>query len=429
MTFAHEAVAALPTGGNADAAAIRAMCERRFAYVLDTSESAASFVAVDPVSGTLPLYLIQSGILFQYDSTDSTTVADGVTCLVSSEGKRYKTNGVSVPYAVLSRSTSAQPGSPSVGDTYIVPTAATGAAWSGQDGKIAIYTARGWQFAVSPIGREIYVRDVDSYYHRNASGVWTAGVGALVLSANSVTLQNVLGANASFQIKVENQTTNTPPGSPSPPTAYIIGSSPTGAWSGNAGKLAICLSGTAFTIIAPVAGDQVYDKARNAVFQFDGTTWKSTNGVFADTARATNASITSFSTQIPFDDTIPQQTEGTQVISLNFTPKSITNKLRVRFKADISTNSAAPGHGIASLFQDSNSNAIKATSAYFGAASSIVQIALDHEYVPGTTSLITLAVRLGSSVGGATVFPNGTNGSRVFGGSGAMSLTVDEIIA
>ncbi|WP_448043823.1 DUF2793 domain-containing protein [Bradyrhizobium liaoningense] len=289
MTFSHEAVTALPSGANADAAAIRSMCERRFAYVLDTTESAANFVAVDPVSGTLPLYLIQSGILFQYDSTDSTTVADGVTCLVTNEGKRYKTNGVAAPYAVLSRSTSAQPGSPSVGDTYIVPTAATGAAWSGQDGKIAIYTARGWQFAVSPIGREIYVRDVDAYYHRNDSGVWTAGVGSVALQVNSVTLQNVLGANASFVIKVENQTTNAPPVSPSPPTAYIIGPSPTGSWAGNAGKLAMCLTAGTWTIITPATGDTVYDKAQANSYRFDGSAWISSTGVWVGRASVFSA--------------------------------------------------------------------------------------------------------------------------------------------
>ncbi|MGJ4932181.1 DUF2793 domain-containing protein [Bradyrhizobium sp. HKCCYLS2038] len=426
MTFAHEAVAALPNGANADAAAIRAMCERRFAYVLDTTESASNFVAADPVSGVLPQMLFQNGNGFLLDPLDSTTTADGVTCLVTFDGKRYKTNAVAAPHSVLSRTTTTQPGSPTVGDTYIIPTAATGAAWSGQDGKIGVYTARGWQFVVSPIGREIYVRDVDAYYHRNASGTWTGGVGTIALLAGSVTLQNVLGANASFTVKVENQTTNTPPASPSPPAAYIIGSSPTGAWAGNAGKLAICLASGTFTIITPVAGDQVYDNARNTTFQFNGSAWVATNGVIADTKSVFNNVRGGSGTAIPWDDTIPQISEGVQVISTTFTAKSVTNKLRIRFDASLIPDTG----GIdvtAALFLNSNSNAICATSVYLASINHPGPITLLHEFVPATTSSITLSVRVGSAVG--AVYWNGTSSARKLGGSQAVSLTVDEIIA
>ncbi|MGJ5032364.1 DUF2793 domain-containing protein [Bradyrhizobium sp. HKCCYLS2038] len=426
MPFNHEAVAALPSGANADAALIRAMCERRFAYVLDTGEDSRNFVAVDPSSGVVPLYLIQSGNLFQYDSADSTTTHDGVTCLVSSDGKRYKTNAIAAPYAVLSRTVTAQPSSPTSGDSYIVPTAATGAAWAGQDGKIAIYTARGWQFAISPIGREIYVRDVDTYYHRNASGTWTAGVGAVALQTGSVTLPNVLGATASFVIKVENQTTNAPPVSPSTPTAYIIGPSPTGSWSGNAGKLAICLTAGSFTIIAPATGDQVYDKARGAVFQFNGTAWTATNGVFADSKTVTNDVRSGTSTVIPWDDTIPQISEGTEVISTTVTPKSVTNKLRVRFEASLSPDTG----GIdvtAALFLNSVTNAIRSTSIYLASINHSAPVVLTHEFVPATTSPITLSVRVGPAAGG--VYWNGTSTGRRLGGNQVITLTVDEIIA
>lgn len=375
MTFAHEAVAALPSGANADAAAIRAMCERRFAYVLDTSESAASFVAVDPVSGVLPLYLIQSGILFQYDSTDSTTVADGVTCLVTSDGKRYKTNGVTAPYSVLSRSTNAQPASPSVGDAYIIPTAATGTAWAGQDGKVGIYTARGWQFAVSPIGREIYVRDVDAYYHRNNSGTWIAGVGAIALQANSVTLQNVLGANASFVIKVENQTTNAPPASPSPPAAYIIGPSPTGAWAGNAGKLAICLTAGSFTIITPAVGDTVYDKAQANSFRFNGTTWVSSTGIWVgrtsvfSAGGAPNSGLLGGNSNLyTYSVLTPPTSTKRQVIDtptkITYQAKKVGALLRFHYTADCHFAPGTSGVSVSNnpvvlaLFRDSESNAV-----------------------------------------------------------------------
>lgn len=373
MTFAHEAVAALPNGANADAALIRAMCERRFAYVLDITEDSRNFIAVDPVSGVLPQVLFQNNISFLFDPTDSTTTHDGVTCLVTSDGKRYKSGTITPPYSVLSRSTSAQPASPSVGDAYIVPTAATGAAWAGQDGKVAIFTARGWQFAVSPIGREIYVRDVDTYYHRNNSGTWTAGVGAIALQANSVTLQNVLGANASFVIKVENQTTNIPPVSPIPPTAYIIGPSPTGSWAGNAGKLAMCLTAGSWTIITPAVGDTVYDKAQANSFRFNGTTWVSSTGVWvgrastfsvgaAPTSPGGNNNIYTYSVTVP--PNVVQRRSVDTATTLTYAAKKAGAVLRFHYTADCRFGPGTSGVPqsnvpvVLALFRDSETNAI-----------------------------------------------------------------------
>ncbi len=271
MTFAHEAVSALPVSGPYDAAAIRALLTRRVAYVLASSEDAQEFVAVDPDAGTLPIYLIQNGSLFELDSTDTTTAHDGVTCLVSSDGKRYKTGAATYPWSVSSRATSAQPVSPTAGDRYLVPAAATGTDWSGQDHKVAIYTAAGWFFAVVPIGRPLYVDDETAFYHRNASGDWTAGVGSLVFASNSVRPSHIVNVGRFFI--VENQTTNTPPGSPSVGVAYIIGSSPSGAWSGKAGQIALCEVASAWTYYVPAAGWQAYDKALDTALRYSGSSW------------------------------------------------------------------------------------------------------------------------------------------------------------
>jgi hypothetical protein len=280
MSFNHEAIAALPVGSAADKALMRAMATRRMAYCLSSTESAASFTAVDPDAGTIPLYIIQNALLFQLDPVDTTTAPDGVTCLVTADSKRYKTTTLNYPWSVLTRATIAEPALPAVGDRYLIPTAATGADWAGKDGTIGIFTAAGWFFAVVPIGRLLYVQDETAFYHRNASGVWTAGVGSIALGPASVNITNVLGAKASYVVKVENQTTNTPPVSPTAPTAYIIGPSPTGSWSGNAGRLAICLVAGTFTIITPATGDQVFDKSLNINYQFNGTTWISSAGAF-----------------------------------------------------------------------------------------------------------------------------------------------------
>jgi hypothetical protein len=281
MPFAHDAIAALGgLTGNADAdkALLRSLVIKRIAYPLTSAEDGSDFTAVDPFTGSLPLYLIKDGTLYQLDAFDNTT-PPGATCIVTNDSKRYKSGGIDYPWSVISR-LNVQPEEPSVGDRHLITAAATGDDWAGQDNKVGIYTAGGWRFAVVPIGRPLYVEAETAFYHRNAAGAWTAGFGSILLPANSVNLTHILGANASYVVKVENQTTNAPPSSSVAPVAYIIGSSPTGAWSGHAGKLAICLVDGTFTIRTPVVGDVVYDKSQSNSYEFNGTAWVSQRGAW-----------------------------------------------------------------------------------------------------------------------------------------------------
>ncbi len=62
---------------------------------------------------------------------------------------------------VKSRTTSAEPGSPSAGDTYIVPSGATGTNWASQDGKIAHYYGGAWVFYAPIEGIRLWVDDED----------------------------------------------------------------------------------------------------------------------------------------------------------------------------------------------------------------------------------------------------------------------------
>lgn len=362
MSFAHEAIAALPTLTAADKSVLRSLVEQRFIFALTSAETATDFVAVDPDTGVLPLYLIQNNILFQYDSSDTTTTHDGVTCLVSNEGKRYKSDTITYPWSVLDKDTTAQPGSPSVGDRYIVPTSATGTNWAGQDGKIGVYTAAGWFFVTVPIGRFVYVEDETAFYHRNAAGTWTAGVGSITLGDSSVPITAIIGANASLNIKVENQTTNTPPGSPVSPVAYIIGSSPTGDWAGNAGKLAICLVDGSFEIITPAAGDIVFDKALNAHYQYKSSAWISAVGAWAfftssfteGTGSQTQAGSIDYSYSSSSAPSISANRTTSDDVTITRTASRVGAIQRFRYTASLASIGNLQGVG---LFIDSNTSA------------------------------------------------------------------------
>jgi hypothetical protein len=269
MPTNHQAVVALPQAGDAVKQQLRSALVGKFPYVVASAAAAADLVAVDPWTGDVIQDLILFGRVYSYDATDTTTPHDGTTCLVSSDGKRYKlaSNIDVVAYAVLSV-TPTPPGSPALGDAYLVGAAATGA-WSGHDDQVAVYTARGWEFISYAIGRLLYIRATNSYKRRDSGGAWGD---ALTVAANSITPDQIVGRPLRYI--VENQTTNTPPGSPSDGDQYIIGAAPTGAWAGNAGKIALwsALAAT-WKIIAPREGETAYDKSLDHEVTFNGSTW------------------------------------------------------------------------------------------------------------------------------------------------------------
>lgn len=82
---------------------------------------------------------------------------------------------------VKSRTTTAQPGSPANGDTYIVPTGATGTNWSGQDGKIAHYYGGSWKFWTPIEGVREWANDEDIRWVYNGSA-WVLDTRAPMLT-------------------------------------------------------------------------------------------------------------------------------------------------------------------------------------------------------------------------------------------------------
>ncbi|MGY4288901.1 hypothetical protein ACVWXO_008121 [Bradyrhizobium sp. LM2.7] len=278
MTVNHAAVGALPTIGSADKTALRNLLVARMAYVLGDAEDSRNLVAIDPATGAVIVDLVLFGRDFHYDPTDTTTAHDGTSCLVSSDGLRYKlAAGTDVfAYSVLDNTIATPPVSPALGDAYLVAAGATGA-WAGKSNQIAVNTRRGWEFINFSVGRFIYVRSVDTYYHKNAAGSWVVGLGNQTFAANSIPLSAAI--NFGRRVIVENQTTTAPPVSPSVGTAYIIGPSATGAWAGLDGKIAICEIAGSFVIYTATAGWLAYDKAQGVDYRFNGTSWVSTSNV------------------------------------------------------------------------------------------------------------------------------------------------------
>lgn len=130
------------------------------------------------------------------------------------------------------------------------------------------------------------------------------------------------------------------------------------------------------------------------------------------------------STTMPGDDTIPQNTEGDQYMTLAITPKHAANKLKI----DVVFNYASNGSTWTTLglFQDTTANALAATSQYISQVDKLSQLVLTHYMAAGTTSSTTFKVRVGDSAGGTVTF-NGLSGARKLGGVMASSITITEI--
>ncbi len=143
--------------------------------------------------------------------------------------------------------------------------------------------------------------------------------------------------------------------------------------------------------------------------------------------QATYATYTEGTTDLPCDNSIPQQTEGTEIITLAVTPKSATSTLKISFTGMFGSSSAGLV-GVA-LFVDATAGAINMTSARSNSAAGCVPMTLVHYVSAGSTAARTYKIRFGPDVGApASAFINGDNASRIGGGVSIAALSIEEIL-
>jgi len=135
-------------------------------------------------------------------------------------------------------------------------------------------------------------------------------------------------------------------------------------------------------------------------------------------------------TAIPADNSIPQITEGDLFITASaFTPTSATNKLKITvvFLGGEVTNTSSDL--TVALFQDSTANALAAMyqEASIGVGT-ISPITFIHYMTAGTTSPTTFRVRAGLDTANP-VEMNAKDGTQLYGGVCASSITIEEIQA
>lgn len=131
---------------------------------------------------------------------------------------------------------------------------------------------------------------------------------------------------------------------------------------------------------------------------------------------------------IPVDDTIPQKTEGAEILKVLFTPLISTSRLVVTGYVEFSALNGTQ-HVTMAIFLNSDADAISASARYVGTAATLTQGIIEHEFSPGSTALIGIALRIGAEDGTAIAvngIANGAGGSRRFGGVSNIFLRVTE---
>lgn len=128
---------------------------------------------------------------------------------------------------------------------------------------------------------------------------------------------------------------------------------------------------------------------------------------------------------IPWDDTIPQSSEGLEFFSLAITPANASSLLEIHVEFQGTSSSVA--QIIVALFKDSETDARAAVDANVGVgAGQPTKLMLTYHMTAGSTSAMTFKVRAGAATGSLTI--NGTSGARKLGGVLVSGITIKEYL-
>lgn len=354
------------------------------------ADDVQAWMATPPEApGAIPQAIMILGRVFDYDAADTTSAHDGIWTAVSSDGRRYKASDLPQLTSAESNTVTAPPAiiTSLYGKAWIVPAAATGA-WAGHSGDVAVATGRGWLFIPPRAGMQLLVKSQSAFYHYSATLAWTKGLG--VPSTGTVDADSLYWP---FGLIAESRTLNDPP-TGSTRYAYVVGSSPIGAWAGHAGDIAIGPEG-GWTFISPAAGAEVWCRAESRYLRYSSGAWSTDAGTLtgaryvADAAALTlagNTYVYAFATAPTVSNT------AASGLQLTHTARSTGNLIRIcgRFSQ---TSTAT---GTVALFIDGAATA----SQWLPIAGASLAGVCDFEFIVlvGDTSPHTYAVRFGASI-------------------------------
>lgn len=142
--------------------------------------------------------------------------------------------------------------------------------------------------------------------------------------------------------------------------------------------------------------------------------------------RFSTGTVATGTTQLPFDNTIPQSNEGDQYMSLGMTPDSAANLLAVSAQGFF----ASTENGIVTmaLFRDAAANAVTAWASGIAVNTSGIEVSGNKRLLAASTLATTFKIRAGLQQVQTTTF-NGIGGTQGLGGVLESFIEVDELMA
>ncbi|MBS3903736.1 MAG: hypothetical protein KGZ39_00235 [Simkania sp.] len=135
-----------------------------------------------------------------------------------------------------------------------------------------------------------------------------------------------------------------------------------------------------------------------------------------------SGAYSAINTVIPTDNTIPQNTEGTQILSASYTARNAANILLIKASANFNVSDVANNTAALALFVGAGASAV--TTAYnSGIIASTCE--LSYQAVVGTTSAVTYALRAGIQNAASTLEINGIGG-QLYGSTAYTNMTIYE---
>jgi hypothetical protein len=182
-------------------------------------------------------------------------------------------------------------------------------------------------------------------------------------------------------------------------------------------------AGPAWSDLTSVGGSIVFTQGSNSLnLESTGGT---TTGLIQTVSNSLNTVFTTTAI-IPYDDTIPQNTEGDELLTVSITPTKSANKLYIYAAFVVSAGVSSTTECTVALFQDSTADALAATGFDIQDGPNN-NVSLTHIMSAGTTSATTFKLRIGS-VGGQDIIINGDSSStRIYGGVCKVVFYVQEI--
>ena len=193
----------------------------------------------------------------------------------------------------------------------------------------------------------------------------------------------------------------------------------------NAGSVPSIQSGLAASRpAAGVVGRLYIATDTNVISRDSGSAWQTISQLSASLQQmfGTIPAMTG-TTLIPYDNTVPLVTEGTQLFAVAITPRTTSSKIRLEFTLLNDSNTSAR-HLTIAIFR--GTTCVYATDNYVRSAGQPQPISVDFVDSPNTVAATTYSVRIGAS-GTGTWYVNQTTAAVTYGGVSTSTYVLSEI--